>query len=110
MREILRRILLLIVIVVGHPRPAPAQDSVSISSNPLVKAGESISFTVTLDKAPSYAGRIHIYAEGPDSEAALSSDVPVQADATVVHISLVVPPTAPGGTWHLKAVMFWTGF
>jgi len=65
---------------------------------------------VTLDKAPSFEGRVHLYAEGPNPEQALSSDGQVLPNTRTIRMDLPIPATASGGTWHLKAVMFWTGF
>lgn len=109
-RLVNRSAVLLIIFILARSTPLLGQESVSVSNDPLVKAGESISFTVTLDKAPSFEGRIHLYAEGPNPEQALSSEGQVLPNTKIIRIDLPVPATASGGTWHLKAVMFWTGF
>jgi hypothetical protein len=106
------RILPLTILVIFRLAPCVAQDSVSVSvaSDTVVKAGEWLNLTVTLDKAPTFEGRIHVYAEGPVPEQWVVSDGQVLPKTKTIAIRLQIPPTASGGQWRIKAVTFWAGF
>jgi len=79
------------------------QDSVSVNvvkaGDALVKAGEEVSFTATLDKALSFnGGGLQYTIVGPGG-AGINSGVALSPGQLKCTVTYRVPASAPGGTW-----------
>lgn len=76
-----------------------------------VRAGEAADFNVVLDKAPNFdGGEIRVTVVGPqNSNATLSQKVKTLPGVKNYRVSIPVPLSAPGGTWNVAKVTFWTG-
>ena len=69
-----------------------------------VKAGETITFHIELDK-PADAPRsyLNVGVRGPEN-ATTGSSIALEIGKTGYDISVSIPPDAPGGRWHLVSV------
>jgi hypothetical protein len=96
-------------IVVAAASAAVAQESAIVAVPAVIKAGEELSFTITLDKAPSVdGGHVELTLTGPDVAFSFSSDA-VKAGQTECSASLQIPAAATGGTWRVHINGFYTG-
>src|SRR5579862_5666803 len=74
--------------------PAPAQESAIVGVPDVIKAGEMLSFTIKLDKAPSFDGGIVQFTViGPDV-AISASTVVLKAGQTDCPASIRIPAAA----------------
>jgi len=101
---------LLLTLIIGVGGCAGLVSSVAITPGP-VKAGEDTNLTVTLDKAPNFeGGEIRVMIVGPEkSNATLPAKIDTHPGVGTYHIAIHIPPSAPGGTWTVSQVMFFTG-
>jgi hypothetical protein len=84
---------------------------VTVSSSDIVRAGEKISFTITLDQAPNFnGGQLHYRLDGPDSRFAISSGIILESGKRVYKMDVEIPGAAEGGTWTLSNLSLWLGF
>ncbi|HSY92660.1 MAG TPA: hypothetical protein VK812_14895 [Candidatus Binatus sp.] len=78
-----------------------------------IKAGEAFKFTVTLDKAPNFAGGgVGFVAVGPIPGAIIGTGCNEDRDAPsrrVYKCILGLPRTAPGGIWSVQRLYFQEG-
>lgn len=95
---------------VGAQQPETRILSASANSPDIVKVGESVSFTITLDKAPNFKGGTLVYwILGPDNGSVVSG-VTLEPGKSVYILNFQVPAGAPGGTWKLNELKVFTGF
>jgi hypothetical protein len=100
-------IIALLVGVLGSCLVAEAQDSATLNVPDVVKAGESLTFTITLDKAPNFSGGQILYLiEGPWS---IQTGTLVQSGQTDVTVIVQVPASAPGGKYSIRLLSFFDG-
>jgi hypothetical protein len=71
-----------------------------------VRAGENLKVHVELDRATDLPnGYMSVQVAGPPPESVLSGNsVETAADKRVYDIDVLIPPDAPGGTWHIDSV------
>jgi len=101
------------IIIVGSclvlSRPATAQESAVVDVSSIVKAGETLSFTIRLDRAPSIdGGGVNFSLVGPDVRISTSCG-PLKAGETECKETFTIPASASGGTCHIHLDGFYTG-
>src|SRR5580698_230436 len=78
---------------------ASAQQSASVDGPSFVKAGESVTITVNIDRPPNFEGgslRISLSPEGPSRLGGFAQGVAVHANQTRYTAVFSIPPTMPG--------------
>src|SRR5437879_3856576 len=83
--------------------------SVAVNSPDIVKAGETVTFTITLDRAPNFKGDLMYWMVGPNHNTVQSS-VATSAGKSIYQLNFSVPIGAYGGTWTLSELKIWSGF
>jgi hypothetical protein len=87
---------------------APAQESATLSGGAIVKAGESVAFTVRLNQAPNFDGGQVMYTiSGPGWS--IQSSVATKQGETVYQFSVPIPVDASGGTYSVSKLSFYAG-
>lgn len=82
--------------------------TVTLSTPEIIKAGETVRFTVTLDRAPNFNGASLFYSiSGPNF--AFGGVVPLSTKIRTYQIAFPVPAAAQGGTWSLIRLEFYPG-
>lgn len=90
--------------------PLAAQESVALSGDELVKAGEEFNFTITLDRAPNFSGgAVEVDFTDPDNRAS-GIGIVVKSGQSAAHATFHIPASAVGGKWHVKATGFFDGY
>lgn len=74
-----------------------------------VKAGDVITFTVTLDKAPSIGNvsvSVNVTPKGPNPQGVSGGNSIGPSDETKITyvVPITIPPHAPTGVWHVTGV------
>ncbi len=81
---------------------------VAISTDEVIRAGEQLEFTVTLDKAPNFdGGSLSVGFSAREGQGSVAGGSPTQPDQTVYHLKVRIPLAAPGGVWALTSLQFW---
>ena len=89
---------------------ADAQQSASVKADGIVKAGETVNFTVTLEPAPNFnGGSVQISINAPDGRG-VGMAFGADAGKKTVQGSYVIPETAPGGRYEIVIAAFFDGF
>src|SRR5690349_7150523 len=85
---------------------------VSVQPTEPVRAGDTATLNVVVNQAPNFEGaELQITLAGPGSPAAiLTGKVKMKPGVTIYAVPINIPATAPGGTWNLSSVTFFTGF
>jgi hypothetical protein len=83
-----------------------AQESAQMSSGGEVRAGEIVTFTVTLDKAPAFDDPAIMVVAGPENVRlpGVKNVALAKESKTEYRASLRIPVTAAEGTWTIKEV------
>ena len=105
----LRSALTVIGLVLVCCSVAPAQESATVDVPEIIEAGETLNFTIKLDKAPNFdGGVIQFSILGPDVQISTSTAA-FTAGQKDCHAGIQIPPAAAGGKWHLRIYGFFTG-
>jgi hypothetical protein len=89
--------------------PTPAQNSAVVDVPNVIKAGETLTFTIRLDRAPSIdGGEVSFTLAGPDVDISTSCG-PLKAGQTECKETFTIPASATGGSWHIHLNSFYTG-
>jgi hypothetical protein len=83
-----------------------AQESAQMGSVGEVRAGEIISFTITLDKAPDFENPAILVVAGPEKggQPGVQNTALARESKSEYRASLRIPPTADEGVWTVKQV------
>lgn len=85
-------------------RRVRAQDEASVSAPTMVKAGERITFTITLDKAPNFdSWYINWECHGPDLNQFGGTQM-FASGIKQMQVVLNIPATASAGTYHFHVI------
>jgi hypothetical protein len=85
------------------------QESATVSLPNIIKAGEFLTFTVKLDRAPSFdGGFVQFTLIAPDTTISTSTET-VRAGQTNCLARIQIPPDASGGEWRLHINGFFAG-
>jgi hypothetical protein len=80
---------------------------VAISGGEILKAGENLELTVTLDKAPSFeGGALSVGFGAKEGQGSASTGGPTLPGQQVYHFQVRIPAAAPGGIWTLTSFQF----
>jgi hypothetical protein len=89
--------------------PSQGQESATVSLPTIIKAGEFLSFTVKLDKPPSFdGGAVQFTLIAPDTTISTSTET-VKAGQTNCAGRIQIPPDGAGGEWRLHIDGFFAG-
>jgi hypothetical protein len=75
----------------------------------IVKAGEVISFTITVDRPPNFNGANLFYIIRDPNGSRMQSGIQLEPMKRVYRLDIKVPPAATGGTWSLSELNFYSG-
>jgi hypothetical protein len=93
-------IVMLLICVAGF-----GQQSAQASSSGEVRAGEVVTFNVTLDKEPAFADpAIQVFLAPRDGGPGVQNIALAKDSKTNYRVSLRIPATASEGTWVVKQV------
>lgn len=86
--------------------------TLAVATNPsdIVKAGEKVSFTITLDRAPNFKGGALLYWIIAPNKTTIQSAIDLELGRRVYKLDFYVPVAASGGTWTLSELKFSPGF
>jgi hypothetical protein len=88
---------------------AGAQVSANVQVPDIVKAGETVTFKITLDTAPNFdGGAVLVWVTGPGNFITQSA-CEVKRDQNGCLYPLKLPPDAAGGTWYVSKLAFSAG-
>jgi hypothetical protein len=76
----------------------------------IVKAGEVISFTITVDRPPNFKGANLFYLIRDPNGSRILSGFQLEPMKRVYRLDFTVPAAATGGTWTLSELKFYPGF
>ena len=99
----------LVVLLAAACAIAGAQESATVTVPDIAKAGETVDIVITLDKAPNFdGGGLTVYVTGP-GDLIISSGCETRRGEKVCHYPFHLPEAAPGGTWYVSKISFFTG-
>ena len=82
---------------------------VTILGNGIVKAGESVDLTLTLENASNFEGSLSVIFRSPGSPNVLGAGGTAKPGERVYHLKVSTPQAARGGVYALAEVQFWDG-
>ena len=75
-----------------------------------VRAGEEISFSIKLDRAPNFGGGTISFVIGPKDAGSrtpdISTNTAVASDQDKLRLGFLIPVKLPGERWHIKKLAF----
>lgn len=86
-------------------RPLGAQESASIEGPSFVKAGEKVTFTFNLDRAPNYPSNLEVSIQ-PKSGGGYGMSLEIGPGKTKYTLDFTMPRATPGGTWSVTVSFF----
>lgn len=92
---------------------ASGQGEATLSGNEIVKAGETLKLSVTLDQAPNFEGAslsATVSCPTPEGPVQEGGGIPTTPGQRTYEIPIVISATAPGGTWTVSHLVFTTAF
>jgi hypothetical protein len=91
-----------------QPKTTPTQSGTITTDQTSIRAGESITFHIVLDKptdAPRSYVAVGVTGPGP---VGVAGTMPLETGKTSYDVPVTIPADAPGGIWHLTQVMVGT--
>lgn len=99
----------LLHVAVGAQQDVQERLGAAVNAPELVKAGETVSFTITLDKPPNFKGSLQYWITPPIG-GTITSSVDLEPGKKIYKVEFGVPIGAPGGTWALSELKASAGF
>lgn len=84
--------------------------TVTVNSPEIIKAGESVHFTITIDRAPNFKGASLQYQISSPSGALWAAAVALDTNKVSYEVVFEVPAAAEGGNWSLSRLVFYPAF
>jgi hypothetical protein len=87
----------------SRPQTTPTQSGTITTDQTSIRAGESITFHIVLDKptnAPDSTVTVVVMGPGVGAQ----NTVGLESGKTTADVPIVIPADAPGGEWHLEVV------
>lgn len=90
--------------------PVFSQRTASMAGPAHVRAGQNVTFNITLDKAPNFAGGYVSLRIGPNDASlqrfATSRNPELPEGQREISISIPIPPDVPKSLWHIVSLSF----